>query len=188
MARGGLLYGVYRGDFFEVRSFHIRKSHVQGYIQRSITKFKCNFLGKKHKHFVHKGDVTIFAHQFFVAPPKNCLHVVYFMDQKKVNTKKNKRWQDLPLSPTLFWDTDASKIKLDTHTKTIVERVVLHGTWPEFKAILDYYGKERIKKILVGLRYIDNRTLSFCSAYFFVPKSDFRCYILKQSNPTHWNY
>lgn len=102
--------------------------------------------------------------------------------------KKVKSWQDLPLSPTLFWDTDASKIKLDTHAKTIVERVVMHGTWPEFKAILGYYGKDRIREILISLRYLDNRTLSFCSAYFFVPKSDFRCYTLRQSNPTHWNY
>ncbi len=40
----------------------------------------------------------------------------------------NKHWQDLPLSPTLFWDTDATKIGLDTHAKTIIERVVMHGT------------------------------------------------------------
>jgi len=103
-------------------------------------------------------------------------------------SKKIKTWQDLPLSPVLFWDTDASKIRLDTHAKTIVERVTLHGTWPEFKAILAYYGKPRIGRILVNLRYLDNRTLSFCSAYFSIPKSDFRCYIMKQSNPTHWNY
>lgn len=102
--------------------------------------------------------------------------------------EKVKDWQDLSLSPALFWDTDSSKIKLDTHAKTIVERVVMHGTWPEFKATLDYYGRDLIREILVNLRYLDNRTLSFCSAYFFVPKSDFRCYMLKQSNPTHWNY
>lgn len=97
-------------------------------------------------------------------------------------------WEDLSLSPALFWDTDPSIIKLDTHAKTIVERVIMHGTWPEFKSILAYYGKDRMKEIIINLRYLDNRTLSFCSAYFFVPKSDFRCYILKQSNPTHWNY
>ena len=100
----------------------------------------------------------------------------------------DKTWQNLPLSPTLFWDTDASKIGLDTHSKTIVERVLLHGTWPEFKAVLEYYGKERIKAILVKLRYLDSRTLSFCSVYFNIPISEFRCYTLKQLNPTHWNY
>lgn len=102
--------------------------------------------------------------------------------------KDTNDWRDLPLSPTLFWDTDATKIHLDTHAKTIVERVVLHGTWPEFKAILNYYGKEQIKDILLKLRYLDNRTLSFCSAYFLEPKSNFRCYTLRQLNPTHWNY
>lgn len=100
----------------------------------------------------------------------------------------DKNWQDLALSPTLFWDTDASKIGLDTHAKTIVERVVLHGTWKEFKAVLEYYGKDKIKEILVKLRYLDSRTLSFCSVYFDTPITKFRCYTLKQLNPTHWNY
>jgi len=103
-------------------------------------------------------------------------------------SKKVKNWQDLSLSPALFWDTGASKINLDTHAKTIVERVILHGTWPEFKAILGYYGKDRIQEILINLRYLDNRTLNFCSAYFSVPKSNFRCFTLRQSNPTPWNY
>ena len=102
--------------------------------------------------------------------------------------RKIKTWEDLSLSPSLFWDTDSSNIKLDTHAKTIVERVMLHGTWAEFKSILDYYGKDRVRDILVKVRYLDKRSLSFCSAYFDVPKSDFRCYTLKQLNPTHWNY
>lgn len=100
----------------------------------------------------------------------------------------DKKWQDLALSPTLFWDTDASKIGLDTHAKTIVERVVLHGTWKEFKSVLEYYGKDKIKEILLKLRYLDNRTLSFCSVYFDTPVTKFRCYTLKQLNQTHWNY
>jgi hypothetical protein len=108
--------------------------------------------------------------------------------EKIAMIKKVKNWQDLSLSPALFWDTDATKIRLDTHAKTIVERVIMHGTWPEFKSILDYYGKDRIREIIIRLRYLDNRTLSFCSAYFLVPKSDFRCYTLRQLNPTRWNY
>jgi len=102
--------------------------------------------------------------------------------------QSDKTWQSLFLSPTLFWDIDGSKVGLDTHAKTIVERVLLHGTWPEFKAVLGYYGRDKIKDILVKLRYLDSRTLSFCSAYFNVPISEFRCYTLKQLNPTHWNY
>jgi hypothetical protein len=102
--------------------------------------------------------------------------------------KDKKSWQNLPISPALFWDTDVSKIDPGTNAKTIVERVVLHGTWQEFKTVLDYYGKHKVKEILIGLRYLDNRTLSFCSTYFNIPITKFRCYILKQSNPTHWNY
>lgn len=102
--------------------------------------------------------------------------------------KTIKNWQNLPLSPTLFWDTDATKIGLDTHAKTIVERVILRGNWSEFKAILGYYGKDKIREIVVKLRYLDSRTLSFCSVYFNTPINEFRCYTMKQLNPTHWNY
>ncbi len=102
--------------------------------------------------------------------------------------KEQNSWQDLPSSPTLFWDTDPDKIGLDTPVKTIIERVVSRGTWQEFKAVVAYYGKEKGKEVLTTLRYLDARPLSFCSIYFNIPVENFRCYTYKQSNPTHWNY
>jgi len=58
----------------------------------------------------------------------------------------------------------------------------------EFKAIKEYYGKERIVNIAMQLRYMDDRVLHFCSLYFNIPLDKFRCYTLKQLNLSHWNY
>ena len=54
--------------------------------------------------------------------------------------------------------------------------------------IIKYYGKEVVKNILLNIRYLDKVTLSFCSTIFDVPKTEFRCYKLAQSNPEYWNY
>lgn len=37
-------------------------------------------------------------------------------------------------------------------------------------------------------RYLDKKSLNFLSFYFELPKTNFRCYILQQSTPQHWNY
>ena len=128
---------------------------------------------------------SIFGAAHYFKPKMRYLCTKY-IPYRMINSVND--WQELLLSPALFWDTNSSKINLDTHARTIVERVVMYGTWAEFRAILEYYGKHRIKEILIDLRYLDNRTLSFCSVYFQVPQTAFRCYILRQSNPTHWHY
>ncbi|MCU0392815.1 MAG: hypothetical protein MUE81_17030 [Thermoflexibacter sp.] len=92
------------------------------------------------------------------------------------------------LSPTLFWDVDISTLDAQKHAAYIVERVLSRGKMEDFKLTKTYYGKPKIKRIAKKLRYMDDRVLHFCSIYFNVPISDFRCYTTKQSNLTHWNY
>jgi hypothetical protein len=94
----------------------------------------------------------------------------------------------LNLSPALFWDTNPENINPDKNAPYIVERVITLGNLKEFKAILEYYGKTRLKDIIVRLRDLDIRTIHFCSIYFKVPLNDFRCYEKKLSNRPHWNY
>jgi hypothetical protein len=64
----------------------------------------------------------------------------------------------------------------------------MKGKWENFKAILEYYGESVIKETIVKLRYMDKRTLQFCSVYFNIPLNKFRCYNIKQSNKLHWDY
>ena len=92
------------------------------------------------------------------------------------------------LSKGLFWDVDFENIDWEKNAPFVVERVLGKGKWENFKSILEFYGKVRIKKIILNLRYIDNRTLHFCSVYFNIPLTEFRCYNIKLSNQQHWNY
>lgn len=94
----------------------------------------------------------------------------------------------LELSKSLFWDVDYDTIDWDKHAPYVVERVINRGTLAEFKIIKNYYGKAKLKKITKQFRYMNDEVLHFCSVYFDTPITAFRCYTLKQSNPSHWDY
>lgn len=94
----------------------------------------------------------------------------------------------LTLRPALFWDIDVQTIDLKKHKASVIERIVTRGRWDEFKEMLDYYGKNTVESVVLNARWLDKRTLSFCSAIFQIPETEFRCYKLAQSNPEHWNY
>jgi len=88
----------------------------------------------------------------------------------------------------LFWDVDFENIDWERNAPYVIERVLCEGKWENFKTILEYYGESRIKEIIVKLRYMDKRTLHFCSVYFNIPLIRFRCYNIRQSNRLHWDY
>jgi hypothetical protein len=92
------------------------------------------------------------------------------------------------LSKSLFWDVNIKDFDAEIHSLFIAERVLTRGTLDDFRTIKYYYGVEKLKSIVVEIKNLDERTLSFCSVYFSIPKSKFRCYNFKQSNQTHWNY
>ena len=94
----------------------------------------------------------------------------------------------MQLSKNLFWDIDIQTLNEEKHASYIIERVLSRGTMQDFQEIKAYYGKPKIKRIAKKLRYMDNRVLHFCSAYFNTPITKFRCYTIKQSTQTHWNY
>lgn len=92
------------------------------------------------------------------------------------------------LSKTLFWDVDINTIDTKKHSDVIIERVLSQGTLDDFRIIKQYYGKPKLRRIVKVLRYMDDRLLHFCSIYFSVPITEFRCYNQKQLNHSHWNY
>jgi hypothetical protein len=94
----------------------------------------------------------------------------------------------LALRPSLFWDTDVNTIDLEIHKSAIIQRVVLRGSFEEFKQIIAFYGKDQCKEILLNSRWLDPKTLAFCSLIFDAPLNQFRCYTLAQLNPEHLNY
>ena len=94
----------------------------------------------------------------------------------------------LLLPPILFWDIDPDKLDCDAKARYVIGRVVMYGTLTDWKAILAYYGPERIRGEMLLERYLDKKTLNYLSFYFDVPKTEFRCYTLQQSIPKHWDY
>lgn len=90
------------------------------------------------------------------------------------------------LSRTLFWDVDFDQINWTNRAQFVIERILERGSFLDWQEIKRYYGLEVIRQTALGARYLDETALSFCSAYFSVPKEQFRCYALKSSNPTPW--
>ena len=100
--------------------------------------------------------------------------------------KKELKIEDF--SASLFWDIDKTKLDFEQHKRFIIERTLMRGTLSDWFLLKAYYGKGTIKKESMQVRYLDKQTLSFCAAYFNQSIENFRCYILKQSNPSHWDY
>ena len=88
------------------------------------------------------------------------------------------------LTKSLFWDVNFEDIDSQKHLLFITERVLTRGTLDDFKVLKHYFGMEKLKSIIVEIKNLDERTLSFCSVYFSIPKIKFRCYNFKKSNLT----
>ena len=92
------------------------------------------------------------------------------------------------LRRSLFWDTDFDKIDWEENAPYVVDRVMQMGTWEEFKEMLAFYGKPKIREIVKNLKYMDRRPMHFASVYFDIPLEEMRCYIMRQSGLLHWDY
>ena len=94
----------------------------------------------------------------------------------------------LSLRPGLFWEFNIQSIDLQQHKASVIERIVTRGRWEEFLEMLRFYGQDTVKQVVLNARWLDKRTLAFCSAVFDMPVTEFRCYKLAQLNPEHWDY
>ncbi len=94
----------------------------------------------------------------------------------------------MQLSKVIFWDTDYNKIDWEQKARFVISRVVMYGTIEDWNAIKSFYGLERIKTEMLQERYLDNKSLSFLSCIFDIPKEQFRCFTEKLSSQAHWNF
>ncbi len=94
----------------------------------------------------------------------------------------------LELRPALFWVVNVEEVDLQKHRASVIERIATRGRLEEFRTMTKFYGRETVNTILLNARYLDKRTLYYCSLIFDVPITEFRCYKLAQLNPEHWNY
>lgn len=94
----------------------------------------------------------------------------------------------MKFSKGTFWDVDETTFDYEKHAGHIILRVFMRGTFEDLLEVLRYYGKDRVRDVLVQTRYLDKKTLAFASSYFHVPKEEFRCYKRKQFIPQLWDY
>ncbi len=91
-------------------------------------------------------------------------------------------------SPYLFWDIDKSILDFRSGEVHIIEKVALYGQVGDWKIAKDVYGLERLKQVIMNMRYLDKKSLNFFAHIFKEDKSSFRCYTLMQSNKVHYPY
>lgn len=89
---------------------------------------------------------------------------------------------------SLFWDVDFNNIDYQKYSQFIINRVLLRGTIKDWQELKSYYGLERIKQEIIKMRYLDQKTLNFCSIYFNISKTEFKCYNIPPSTKELWNY
>lgn len=92
------------------------------------------------------------------------------------------------LNRSLFWDIDFETIDYEKHAQFIINRVLMRGNLKDWYEIKNYYGLERIKQEVLQMKYLDKITLNFCSVYFNLPKTEFKCYNTPPSTRELWNF
>ncbi len=88
------------------------------------------------------------------------------------------------LAKRIFWDTNFENLDYDKNYRSIIERVFDWGDIDDIRQVRRYYGDKKVIEALTTAKYLFDETIHFCAGIFEIPKENFRCYILKQSNPT----
>lgn len=92
------------------------------------------------------------------------------------------------LSKHLFWDVDRSKLDFEKDAQLVVQRALEYGMIDDWIIIRDYYGIDRIAKVAMMSRDLDPISANFIAQVSGTDIKQYRCYILRQSQPTHWIY
>lgn len=88
----------------------------------------------------------------------------------------------------IFWDVDYERLDYNERAAFVIERVFNRGDVEDVRQCRRYYGDDKIKQILLSTKFIADHRLHLISAIIDEPLSAFRCYSLKQLNPTLYPY
>lgn len=84
----------------------------------------------------------------------------------------------------IFWDVDVDKLDYDSKANFVITRVFERGDVEDIRNCRRYYGDEKVAEALLNAKFLPLHTLYLASAVIAKPIKDFRCYTLRQSNPT----
>lgn len=92
------------------------------------------------------------------------------------------------ISKQAFWDVDFEKIDFNKNARFVIEKVITRGKLEDFISLRTYYDGEKIKNEIIKSRWLSNIDIYFCCSVFDLKPQEFRCYVMKQSNPELWVY
>ena len=88
----------------------------------------------------------------------------------------------------IFWDVVFENIDYDVRANFVIERVFDRGDVEDIRNCRRYYGDELVTKALLNAKFLSETSMYLASAVINRPLKDFRCYNLRQSNPTLFPY
>ncbi len=88
----------------------------------------------------------------------------------------------------IFWDVVFENIDYDAKANFVIERVFERGDVDDIRNCRRYYGDEKVTIALLNAKFLPETRMYLASAVINRPLKDFRCYILRQSNPTLFPY
>jgi hypothetical protein len=88
----------------------------------------------------------------------------------------------------IFWDVNFEKLDYDKKAGFVIERVFERGDVEDIRQCRRYYGDEKITDVLLNTRFLPEHRIHLASAIINKPIEEFRCYILRQLNPTLFPY
>ncbi len=92
------------------------------------------------------------------------------------------------IATRLFWDIDVQAVDYDRDSLMVMERVLNYGNWADVKAIINYYGRQKMKEEVVKMADLKKDTLSFLCVLLHLSPENFSCYNRRQSQPHYWHY
>jgi len=88
----------------------------------------------------------------------------------------------------IFWDTDFEAIDYDKSYRSVITRVFERGDVEDIRQCRRYYGDEKIKETLTTVKWLPKHSVYLAAAVLENELTDYRCYMIAQSNPQHWFY
>lgn len=88
----------------------------------------------------------------------------------------------------IFWDVDFEKIDYDSKANFVIERVFERGDVDDIRNCRRYYGDKKVSEALLNAKFLPETRMYLASAVINKPLKDFRCYTLRQLNPTLFPY
>ncbi|WP_158859238.1 DUF6922 domain-containing protein [Lunatibacter salilacus] len=88
----------------------------------------------------------------------------------------------------IFWDVNFENIDYDAKYKFVIERVFERGDVDDIRNCRRYYGDGKVSDVLLNTKFLPETRMYLASAVFDKPVTEFRCYKLRQSNPTLFPY